>query len=98
MKGDDIAQRLLSYGVGVMRLMGKFAKDAGAKHVAQQLARSGRERTMKKLDGQRVVLTSCTSYALLRRRQASPCTGSDSRTTRGWSMRTSVRSSKKARS
>ena len=41
MKGDDIAQRLLSYGVGVMRLMGKFSKDAGAKHVAQQLARSG---------------------------------------------------------
>jgi hypothetical protein len=41
MKGDDIAQELLSYGVGVMRRMGKFSKDAGAKHVAQQLARSG---------------------------------------------------------
>jgi|APMed6443717190_1056831.scaffolds.fasta_scaffold00055_17 four helix bundle protein len=41
MKGDDIARRLLSYAVGVMRLMGKFSRDAGAKHVAQQLARSG---------------------------------------------------------
>jgi hypothetical protein len=27
MKGNDIAQRLLSWGVGVMRLMGKFLKD-----------------------------------------------------------------------
>jgi four helix bundle protein len=41
MKGDDIARRLLSYGVGVMGLMGKFSKHTGAKHVAQQLARSG---------------------------------------------------------
>jgi hypothetical protein len=27
MKGNDIAQQLLSQGVGVMRLMGKFSKD-----------------------------------------------------------------------
>jgi hypothetical protein len=27
MKGNDIAQRLLSWGVGVRRLMGKFSKD-----------------------------------------------------------------------
>jgi hypothetical protein len=27
MKGNDTAQRLLSYGVGVMRLTGKFSED-----------------------------------------------------------------------
>src|SRR6516164_7284863 len=41
LKGDDIAQRLLDYGVRVIRLAQSLLKNATGRHVAGQLLRAG---------------------------------------------------------
>jgi len=41
MKGDDIAERLERYAVGVLRLMPRISTRPEGKHIASQLVRSG---------------------------------------------------------
>ena len=41
MRGDDVAQRLEKYAVGVLKLVPKVSRRSEGRHVALQLARSG---------------------------------------------------------
>ena len=41
MKGDDLAERYLEFGVRVIRLVAALPKSTAAKHVGMQLLRSG---------------------------------------------------------
>jgi four helix bundle protein len=41
MRGDDLSERLLDFGVRVIRLMQALPKNIAGKHVAGQLLRSG---------------------------------------------------------
>ena len=41
MKGDDLAERYLEFGVRAIRLIAALPKSMAAKHVAMQLLRSG---------------------------------------------------------
>ena len=41
MKGDDIANRLLDFSVGIVQLVAQLPKTVEGKHVARQLIRSG---------------------------------------------------------
>jgi len=41
MKGDDIAQRLIGFAVGVIELTRKMSKNVASTHIARQLMRSG---------------------------------------------------------
>lgn len=41
MKGDDIADRLLHFAVGVIGVVGEMSTSSAGKHVARQLTRAG---------------------------------------------------------
>jgi four helix bundle protein len=41
MKGDDIAERLLEFGAQALHLVGELPRNGRARHVANQLTRSG---------------------------------------------------------